>query len=380
MFDTLFPPLAPETEKDFSALGRALDATAPLKGRHRLELPGNVRLLSGLLTEERQGLRRDYMGDPATLAAYLRFFLPWNVYRMARLFTGLGLDLPEEATVIDLGAGPLTVALALWIARPDLRRRRLHIVCLDRTPKPMRLGQDILRSLAGEDLPWRVTAVKGTLGKPLREKADLLTLANTLNEISWSGQQDLEAPAWRAAESLARMLKPSGRLLAVEPGVRTSARVLAALREAALELGMIPLAPCPHAEACPMPGEGKGPWCHFNFDTRGVPTWLTRLSQEADLTKRNVSLSFLYLGSENAKVQADAQDMARAVSEPFALPDGARGQYACSGRGLTLIRIQPGDFPLAPGTAVAARWPEEDSRDRKSGALVLPLGGLRKVP
>ena len=362
--EVLLPPLPAAARKVLADLGPLLDAVKPLKARHKAELPGNIRLLSGLLTEDRDDLGRDYMGDPRTLSAYLRYFLPWNLYRLGRLITGLDLDLPENATVVDFGAGPLTLALALWLPRPALRSRRLNLVCVDRSPKPMREGLDLLRALTGEATPWKTTLVKGALGMTLREKADLLVLANTVNELSWTRRQDLEEDASRLAGTLVRGLTPEGRVLLVEPGTRGAGRVLSALRAACLELNLHPLAPCPHLRRCPMPGREPGPWCHFNFDTAGAPDWLARLTAKADLTKRNLSLSFLFL----ARGVEPPQGMVRGISEAFDLPENHRGQYACSAQGLTLLRFPAGSRGLVPGHALNAEFPDKPERDRKSGA------------
>ncbi|HMM38792.1 MAG TPA: small ribosomal subunit Rsm22 family protein [Desulfovibrio sp.] len=371
--ENLFPPLPPAVRKDMADLGPALDAVLPLKARHRADLPGNIRLLSSLLTEDRDDLGRDYMGDPRTLSAYLRYFLPWNLYRLGRLFTGLSLDLSEGATLVDYGSGPLTVPLALWLSRPELRSRRLNVVCVDRTPKPMRSGLDLLRKLAGGEPPWKITLVKGALGMHLRERADLLVLANTLNELAWTRRPDLDEDAARLAATLQKGLAPGGRALLVEPGTREAGRALSALRGACLELGLHPQAPCPHLRRCPMPGREPAPWCHFNFDTTGAPEWLVRLTAKADLTKRNLSLSFLLLtqGFE------PEPNRVRGVSEAFDLPLGFRGQYACSAQGLTLLRFPTGERGLPPGRGITATFPDQPERDRKSGAVILPLPGVR---
>lgn len=368
--DTLFPPLPPDLCRALEGFGPVLDKVLPLKARHRAELPGNIRRLSELLTEGREDLGRDYMGDPRTFAAYLRYFLPWNLFRLARLFTGLDLDVPDGATLADFGSGPLTVPLALWLARPALRTRKLNLVCVDRTPKPMRAGLDLFKTLAGGNPPWRITLVKGSLGQPLRERADLLVVANTLNELSWSRREDLGDDVFRLAEFLSRAVTPNGRILVVEPGVRGSGRMLSALRAACLEFHLNPQAPCPHLRSCPMPGREPGPWCHFNFDTRGTPVWLARLTEAARLTKRNLSLSFLLLTAKHEP----PPDKVRVVSEPFDLPEGHRGQYACSARGLTLLRLPATGRPFFPGQSLTAAFPDRPERDRKSNAVILPLG------
>lgn len=393
--EQLFPRPGREFLSLMAALPLHLDAALPLRRQHRRELPGDIRELSHLLTDERGDLRRDYLADPAALSAYMRYFLPWNIHRLGILFSGLGLDpggeTPEEgATVIDLGAGPLTAPLALWMARPHLRRRKLRFICVDRAPKPMRLGLEALTHMAqvrGEGLaPWKVTLVKSPLDARLREKGDLIIMANALNEVLRRGEGvDMREDAGALAWHLGSMLTERGQVLVVEPGVRPSAHLLAALRRGLLHEGLAPLAPCPHTGPCPMSGRGYTAWCHFNFESQSAPAWLRRLSELARLTKENVSLSFLHFSKKGRKLEApEGKSLVRAVSGPFELPspggpsgqEGKRryGQYACSERGLTLLSLPRKHLTPLPGTLLEAVWPEQELKDAKSGALILPLG------
>jgi len=378
--EQLFPRPAPQFLALLAGLPEHLDAAMPMRRQHRRELPGDIRELSHLLTDERGDLRRDYLADPAALSAYLRYFLPWNVFRLGVLFAGLALDPAEGATIVDLGAGPLTTPLALWMSRPHLRKRALHFVCVDRAPKPMRLGLDVLTHMAGGPdglAPWRVTLVKAPLDARLREKADLLIMANALNEVLHRGEGDLLESADALAWHLTSMLAPDGRMLVVEPGVRPSAHLLAALRQGLLRHGLHPLAPCPHEEPCPMSGRGYTAWCHFNFDADPAPRWLRELSEAARLPKENVSLSFLDFSTRGRRLAAgEGKSLVRAVSGPFDLPGEQKryGQYACSEHGLTLLSLPRKHMVPLPGTLIEAAWPEQPAKDAKSGALILPLG------
>ncbi len=392
--EQLFPRPGGDFLALLAGLPKHLDAAMPMRRQHRRELPGDIRRLSHLLTDERDELKRDYLADPAALSAYLRYFLPWNIYRLGVLFAGLALDPggdnPEaETTVIDLGAGPLSAALALWMARPHLRRRKLHLICVDRSPKPMRLGLDTLKSLAdkhGGLAPWRVTLVKGELTERLRERADLVILANALNEVLHRGEGALLEDAEALATHLTSLLTPTGQLLVVEPGIRPSAHLIAALRRGLMHRGLNPLAPCPHTGPCPMSGRGYTTWCHFNFDATAAPNWLKKLSDEARLAKDNVSLSFLHFSAKGRRLETvEGKSLVRAVSGTFELPpssgttgDGSRrfGQYACSERGLTLLSLPNRHLLPLPGTLIEAAWPEAPAKDVKSGALVLPLGQI----
>jgi len=173
----------------------------------------------------------------------------------------------------------------------------------------------------------------------------------------------------------------------VEPGVRPSAHLLAALRRGFLHYGLLPLAPCPHTEPCPMSGRGYTAWCHFNFDAEAAPGWLKKLSDEAKLPKDNVSLSFLHFSAKGRKLATtEGKSLVRAVSGPFELPapDGMAphrfGQYACSERGLTLLSLPKKHLVPMSGTLLEAAWPEYPETDAKSHALILPMGGDVPLP
>lgn len=383
----LFPEPDAQAREHLEALGRAIAKAMPLRAKHRSDLAYAIRDLSRSLTEEREGRPKDYMGEPRFASAYLRYFMPWNLYRLTRLFQGLQLDIPDGGTVIDLGAGPLTAMLALWIARPHLRGKKLAFVCLDRTPRPMKTGLDIFRRLAPES-PWKISLVKGSVHTKVRERADLLMAVNTLNELDWKGGEAVHDQAEQTARSLTQRLNHGGKILLVEPGVRDAARLLTLLRGALIGSGYTPLAPCPHALDCAMPGEATGPWCHFRFEALSAPVWLKQLTDEARLTKQAASLSFVYLSptqdTDGDAAGANAEpspklSLVRAISQPFTVPEG-QGQYACSDQGLTLLGYRHGQSPLQPGAALRPRWPAAPTRDEKSGAVILPVAPAPSRP
>lgn len=369
--DTLFPPITDENAAELERFGKLLKKAWPLKGKFRERLKYDIRDMSRGLTSERSKRRKEYMTDDKFLSPYLHYFLPWNLYRLSRLFTGLELDIPDSSQVADLGSGPLTTVLALWMARPHLRNRKLNFTCLDLSPKSMQIGLKLFTAMAGENSPWRIKTVKARFTDRLRHKADLLMAANAFNELDWSGRT-ARPQAEQIAKHLSSSITDTGRVLVVETGVRLTGRVVAELRASLLETGFRPIAPCPHEEECPMPATGQGtPWCHFNFSTKGAPSWLETLSRDARLEKDNATLNFLYLSRKGGSNWGAV----RAISQPFNL-HGRKGQYACSDRGLTLVDYAPGTRPLAPGQSFAPTWPEKPKTDLKSKALILPYTPL----
>lgn len=370
----LFPLPTQETVDTLESYGKVISKAVPMRTRHFDELHYCIRDLSRMLNGDQADLTNDYMGDPRSLNAYLRYYLPWNLYRMTRLLSSLDLRLPDNGIVADLGAGPLTVAQALWIARPELRKKKLTIVNMDRTPKVMKEGQKIFHEMVG-DCPWKIVNIKGGISTKLRERADLLVCANMINEIITNLRNPMAVWAEKFCLQLGKMLSKTGRLLLIEPGVRHCGRALSVMRNEFLENGWSPLAPCPHREECPMPGEHGTSWCHFNFDTRFAPQWLQDLSSRCGLEKDNVSLSFLYMAkpSEEDHVEDSSDLTVRAISGSFRLDSGGYGQYGCSEKGLILLQAKGDAHCLFPGGLITMPDPESEEHDEKSGALIVDL-------
>ena len=365
-------------------LPEALDAVMPLRRAHRADLPDAIRELSAQLTTERYALARSYWSSPRLVSAYLRYFLPWNLLRLHCLFRDLDLPLPPEGTVpsmVDLGSGPLSVPLALWISRPEWREAPLRVVCADTAPRPMALGLQLLEQLAGlmgVPLTWQIRLERAPLTRVLNDirlRPTLLTGGNVLNE--WQAQsQDASIPfgerVGEVAMAVARQLPEEGTALFVEPGTRLGGTLTATLRQAALEEGLWAVAPCPHAQECPLLGRRDRGWCHVHRELApdAAPAWLSSLTQAARLAKQ--SLSFSYIQLRRAGTEATQPERgpvgARLLSDAFLVPGLGQARYACSSRGLLLV---PHAARLCPGSLVACRLGSSPRRDGKSGALIV---------
>ena len=81
--EPLFPPLDADARTALERLPEALHKVWPLNAAHRRSLPEDVAALSRLLTTERRDLRHPYWSSPAFVSAYLYYFLPWNLLRLA---------------------------------------------------------------------------------------------------------------------------------------------------------------------------------------------------------------------------------------------------------------------------------------------------------
>jgi hypothetical protein len=364
----------------------------PVPGRFRADLYRSVVELSRLLTSRRGDLPGGYMGRPDMLSAYLRYFLPWNLYRLVRLLPALPLSLNSGDAVTDIGSGPLTLPLALWIARPEFRSLPLEFRCLDRAEGALKAGRRLFTALAGPESLWKIKTIHTSLTVPVKgPPAALVTAVNVYNEvfgnIPHTDHHSLTQLAEREARRLAALAAPGGGVLIVEPGVPRSGEFIACLRAALREQGRPPCAPCTHVGPCPFPGGKSSPagrrlggekrkWCHFVFDTRDAPWSFLEFSTAAGLPKERAALSFIFTGPA---ARPDTAEMTiRILSDPFPLSMGGKpgryGRYGCSEQGAALICGEKKEvYAVNAGAVLHAPVPAPGSerRDPRTGALAV---------
>jgi hypothetical protein len=409
-----------------SKLMDIIEETAPMPGGKRQDLRRDVLELWRELTSERSVRQADYIGEPAKYAAYLRYFLPWNVVRLIPILASIPLELTAGDHLLDIGSGPLTLPIALWIARPELRGVPLQLLCVDRVRRVAETGLTILNGLAmraGGQLAWKVETRKATFpqlgNEDSGEHFKLITAANVFNESFWNNKQVLLDRAGELAGQLSSHLIPGGRILVVEPGDPRSGAMLSALRESIILRGGQAVAPCPHQAACPMSGvflsaamrkekletrpgpvdrvaglkaareaaakrifpippvvtahgRSKAPWCHFVLDRSAAPTRLTTFSESTGLPKDRLIASWLYAEPVPLVRQDNLVPAIRIISDPFRLGDNGQGRYACCRTGYTLVK---GDLALLPSGFLAvldSPLPGAKSeKDTKSGAVII---------
>jgi hypothetical protein len=413
----LFPPLPADTRRTLDRLPGLIDEAFPLPARFRAGLKWDVAELSRLLTSGREERGGSYLGRPALLSAYLRYFMPWNVYRLSRLFGSLPLGLKPGDSVNDFGAGPLTLASALWISRPELRTVPLEFRCFDRTPAVLEAGRKFFTRLAdavppasnsggeagasrGASCPWIIRTIRGEirrgggLSAGIRGKPAALSAAvNVYNELFWRispvDTDGLAAFADSQARLLSSVTDKAGSVLALEPGIPRSGEFISRLRSGLIGEGRVPVSPCTHFGPCPLPGGlsaagVKARWCHFSFDTEDAPEELRGLSAAAGIPKERAVLSFILAGpvtegikSRGEKARGTQPARVRIISDSFPAGDwgnknpnrNSRGRYGCSGSGLVLVTGSGEDIEASPsGAAEELRLGGEI--DAKSGAFI----------
>ncbi|MDR2052299.1 MAG: rRNA methyltransferase [Treponema sp.] len=394
------------------------DTVFPVPARFRGRLSRDVAELSRLLTSARGERGASYLGRSAMLTAYLRCFLPWNVYRLVRLLSSLPLNVADGDTISDLGSGPLTLPIALWIARPELRPLRLVFRCVDRTQTVLEAGKKLFAALTSPDgaapafpeTAWTVKTTRGDIlhygrrgGRetaPLDGKAGgragLVCAVNVYNELFWdiphSDSRTLSSFAGQEARRLTEIAADGASILVVEPGVPRSGEFISFLRDALAASGRPVVSPCTHGGPCPFPG-GRGgrtgekrKWCHFAFDVNGAPKKLRALSAAAGIPREKTVLSFLFAAgpsrdaagapadTEKPGASDDRRIAVRVLSDKFPVTEknALFGRYGCCALGAVLLTGTGREMDAAPpGTLLRCDPPARERRDGKSGALIL---------
>lgn len=390
-----------DAKKILNDFERILLANTPLTSKQRSLLPDQIRSLSHSLTDERNERHLSYMNQTTTLSAYIHYFMWWNLIRLTRVFANLPEDYfsfisnnseNDKTICLDLGSGPLTLPLALFLSRPELRTKKLVWYCMDISSQALSEGENIFLTAAAQLKcePWQIIRVKGELGTSLKEKVRFVTCGNAFNEMIQDKQMPPDFLAKKFSDQLLSYIDPKdndAHIFLVEPGVPSSARFISLMRAALLRKYYTVCAPCPHIEECPMEGKKGGKWCNLCFSTQDAPKDLKHLSEKADLPKERGVLTFIALkkcpglnkkdSPEETKNDAPAllgqyKNLTfRIASDPIRLPGGRKGYYACSYQGLLLVETQNN---LNSGDLLSVAKPRHDLKiDEKSGAKILNL-------
>jgi len=170
-------------------------------------------------------------------------------------------------TLLDLGAGPGT---SLWAANPLFPS--LFATLIEKDPDMISLGKRLSPPLSHKWKQGDITTVEIA-------PHDLILLSYVIGELTISDLSPLIEKAWKNA---------SQYLVIIEPGTPHGFERIRFVREKLTSLDCHILAPCPHANACPM---AKNDWCHFS---RRIPrTSLHRIVKSGTLGHEDEKFSYL---------------------------------------------------------------------------------------
>lgn len=171
-------------------------------------------------------------------------------------------------SLLDLGAGPGTAFFAAKEVFPELS----HATLVERDADFIKIGQKISPYQDAEWLQQDLQSIR------INKSYSLIIFSYALGELSRDAQTKLVIDIWPYAELIT----------IIEPGTPQGFATIRAMRAHLIQLGGYPVAPCPHANACPMP---ENDWCHFSV--RLARSKNHRLAKQADLSYEDEKFSYI---------------------------------------------------------------------------------------
>lgn len=208
--------------------------------------PGSLRQAAGALSRHYRAGGRS--GPETGLAAYLRVRLPATFAAVSRVLAEVKRQRPDFAprSLLDAGAGPGTASWAAAACWPELER----VTMLDADGEFLSLAGR-LAAASRQSAVQQAALQPGTIETLPELRASLVIASYAMAEIPEPRWDQAVHSLWRAA---------AGLLVLVEPGTPAGFARIRRARDLLLGQGAVPVAPCPHAGACPLTGED---WCHF---------------------------------------------------------------------------------------------------------------------
>ncbi len=311
---------------DNTPVGELQRASAVLSNRYRAEL--------------RDG--RLHLSDELAVKAYLAARLPATYAAMRASLSSVADVQPdfEPKTLLDLGAGPGT---ALW-AGTDCWPSIDTAVLVETSAAARTIGQHLAAGHATAAATW----LAGDVGRDLSalKPADLVTLSYVLDELAPETIERLVDRLWALT---------LGTLVIIEPGTPAGWKRVLLARARLIAGGATLLAPCPHADSCPLVAPD---WCHFS--RRVARSRIHRLVKEADVPWEDEK--YIFVAATRLAVQPVA---ARIIAPPRAgkgrislklcRADGSAGERLVTKReGATFAQARRLDWGDATSVDIAA--------------------------
>jgi ribosomal protein RSM22 (predicted rRNA methylase) len=188
--------------------------------------------------------------------AYALYYTPINAAKIIHLLPQLLFN-TDQLSVLDVGSGPGTVALALLAAL----NIPLELTCVESCAEMRSAAEQLLRSWQPNSMLKSFSVASSLDAVSPHSTFNLVVAANVLAELS-------EQEGQRYLTSLAHAVAPGGFLLLLEPGQLAHTRRLMQLRDQLVQqqTQLTPIYPCLRADLCPMLQDSQSDWCHGELE------------------------------------------------------------------------------------------------------------------
>ncbi len=217
-----------------------------------------------------------FMMNDADRLAYLAARMPATFAANLKALEAIQLVKPfTPYSHLDLGAGPGTALWASCSLFPSLKA----FTAFEQDAHLISIGKKLSGSTPLQQIAWHTAELNCRDEFPPH---DLVTLSYVIGELKETQIEKLIQAAFKAANEI---------LLVIEPGTPAGFQRIRKVREQLLSLGAYPVAPCPHAQDCPMKDSD---WCHFS--ARLMRSSLHRKIKEGQLNYEDEKYSYIAVG------------------------------------------------------------------------------------
>ncbi len=207
-------------------------------------------------------------------------------------------------TMLDLGAGPGTGFLAAQDAFSSIEKATL----VETDPIFIEIGKQLIK----QDVTWLKQDLKNNTDF---EAHDLVLLSYSIGEIPERFWESILQAAWKSTTQF---------LVIIEPGTPKGFSHIRLVRDKLIALGGYVVAPCPHAQTCPIQ---EPDWCHFS--TRLNRTYHHKMAKNAELSFEDEKFSYLIVSKKSvpscsARILRPPQKREGHVIFSLCTPDGLK--------------------------------------------------------
>ena len=346
---------------------RTIDEVGQKAGLSHEGLAQAVSDLSRIFTKERASVSRMYLDEPTYAAAYVNYFLPVNLSKIQVLLDEMpALDTNKHLSVLDLGSGPGTGALALldWLhQRHDTLTGNLTVVAADSSASALRKAEQLWDCYCRESgvtsarlTPCEVDMERSLDGPSMSQirkggPYDLIIIANCLNEVFLKSKDPIGARTEMVA-GLLELLAQDGTIMLVEPALRTTSRALQQVRDRLVQEKRCTIySPCLHEHDCPAL-VNPFDWCHEERAWE-PPAVIQEIDDEVGFIKDALKFSYLLVRKDGKTIIERRSDVFRVVSE-LRVMKGEKRVWLCNELGRQEVGRQ--DRLASPENAAVDAW------------------------
>lgn len=191
-----------------------------------------------------------YMSDTAHRLAYLAVRMPATYAVVRKVLEEVKMRLPEFSprSLSDLGAGPGTGSWAAVAEFPEIAKVSLQ----EQDVNLIEIGQRMMKGSSYSSLQMATWHRGDLLQADEGQPQDLVVMSYVIGELPLEGLPKVISKVW---------VNTAQVLVVIEPGTPHGFERIRSVRRQLIQDGAFLVAPCPHANECPMSG---GDWCHFS--------------------------------------------------------------------------------------------------------------------